>query len=150
MFNGRATENSTDHLKSESFWGGVSIGEFQESRGIPLQVPVALVQEALIYALHSVELDLQDEVLAYVEQGYDHVRSLDLPKINGANRLQTLFKRAVFARAKAEILPEFMTLSSREVHEKRDLVNQQKQLHAEATMAIRAIKGKTRGGVHFI
>lgn len=150
MFNGRETENSTDQLKSDSFWGGVSVGEFQESRGIPLQVPTALVKEALTYALHSVEIDLQDVVACYAEQGYDHVRELDLPRINGVNKLQTLFKRAVFARAKAEILPEFMTLSAREIHEKREVVNQQKQLHAEATMAIRAIKGKKRGGIHFI
>lgn len=150
MFNGRQTENSEQQITGGTFWGGVSVSEFQESRAIPLQIPLPLIKEALIYALHSVELDLQETAEHYRQSGIERVSDLDLPQINGSNRLQMLFKKAVFARAKAEILPEFATLSARELHENRNSVNEQKALHAEATMAIRAIKGKPRGGVHFI
>lgn len=150
MFNGRKSETSVDVIESDGFWGGVSVGDFQESRAIPLQIPLPLMKEALIYALHSVETDLKTETERYQSAGIEKVNDLDLPKINGKNHLQALFQKAVFARAKAELLPEFATISARELHEKRGDVSEQKQLQAEAVLAIRAIKGKKRGGVHFI
>lgn len=135
MFNGRKSEREGSLIECSPFWGELSTAEFVESRAIPLQIPQTLLNDALTYAVHSVEMDLSE---------------LELTGKFASERQQVLFKKAVFARAKAELLPEFQTLSSRELHENRNAISEQKQLLAEATMAIRAIKGKRRGGVHFI
>lgn len=150
MFNGRQSELSDEILQSDGFWGDISIEEFQKSRAIPLQIPFELVKEALIYAVLSLEIDLKEVEDNYKAQGIQHISELNSGKVNGINYPQQLYKKAVFARAKNELLPEFFTLSARQLHEKRDLVSEQKSLQAEAVMAIRALKGKTRGSVQLV
>uniref|UniRef100_UPI0036F488E1 head completion/stabilization protein n=1 Tax=Avibacterium paragallinarum TaxID=728 RepID=UPI0036F488E1 len=68
-------------------------------------------------------------------------------KLAGKTSLKRNIKKAVFARAKADLLPEFLTLSAREIHEGRELVQAQKSLLAESSFAIRRLKGKKRGKV---
>lgn len=150
MFNGRENQYSDEIIESTGFWGNVEIEEFQRARAIPLQVPLELTKSALIYAMQSVELDLAEVVEKYRVSGVSSVDDVDGDRINGETILQSLYKKAVFARAKHDLLPEFATLSARELHEKRDVIAEQKQLLSEATMAIRTIKGKRRGGVHLI
>lgn len=150
MFNGRETQYSDEEITSTSFWGNINIGEFQRQRAIPLQIPLEMIKSALIYAIQSVELDLDVLTVGYQEKGIESVEQLDGVKINGENRQQILYKKAVFARAKHDLLPEFATLSARELHEKRDVIAEQKELLAEATQVIRALKGKRRGSVHLI
>ncbi|MCT8824371.1 head completion/stabilization protein [Glaesserella parasuis] len=150
MFNGRETQYSDEIIRSTGFWGDITVADFQQQRGIPLQVPVELVKASLVYAMQSIELDLAEVEQAYLQQAVSSAADIAGTKINGENHVQTLYKKAVFARAKHDLLPEFATLSARELHEKRDVIAEQKQLLAEATMAIRALKGKRRGGVHLL
>lgn len=150
MFNGRETQYSDEIIRSTGFWGDIAVADFQQQRGIPLQVPVELVKASLVYAMQSIELDLAEVEQAYLQQAVSSAADIAGTKINGENHVQTLYKKAVFARAKHDLLPEFATLSARELHEKRDVIVEQKQLLAEATMAIRALKGKRRGGVHLL
>ncbi len=156
MFNGREQpELSPIIFGGEGFWGKISVADFQKQRAIPLQIPLSLIENALIYAIDSVELDLQDVEAFYRAKGYQYVEELPSPLVgsqNGqtANRMHRLYEKAVFARAKAELLPEFSTLSAREIHEARQSVTEQRQLEKEATMAIRAIKGKKRGSATLI
>ena len=150
MFNGRETQYSDEIIRSTGFWGDIAVADFQQQRSIPLQVPVELVKASLVYAMQSIELDLAEVEQAYLQQAVSSAADIAGTKINGENHVQTLYKKAVFARAKHDLLPEFATLSARELHEKRDVIAEQKQLLAEATMAIRALKGKRRGGVHLL
>lgn len=150
MLNGRDTQFSDEQIETDGFWGNLAIGEFQRTRGIPLQISLELTKSALIYAMQSVELDLIEVAQAQKEKGVLSVHEMSPALINGENHYQLLYKKAVFARAKHDLLPEFATLSARELHEKRDVIAEQKQLLSEATMAIRAIKGKRRAGVHLL
>lgn len=155
MFNGRNQPELSDSvLGSNGFWGEIKVGDFQKQRSIPLQIPLDLVENALVYAIDSVELDLLEVEQFYRDKGYQFVEQL--PSIlhtnstGTANRMHRLFEKAVFARAKAELLPEFTTLSAREIHEGREATSEQRTLEKEATMAIRAIKGKKRSSVALI
>ena len=150
MFNGRETQYSDEIIRSTGFWGDIAVADFQQQRSIPLQVPVELVKTSLVYAMRSIELELVEVEQAYLQQAVSSAADIAGTKINGENHVQTLYKKAVFARAKHDLLPEFATLSARELHEKRDVIAEQKQLLAETTMAIRALKGKRRGGVHLL
>lgn len=150
MFNGRDTQYSTEIIESTGFWGGIDVGEFQRQRAIPIQIPIEMVKAALVYAMQSIELDLASLTAKYQADGVQGVADLNGVKINGENSQQTLYKKAVFARAKHDLLPEFATLSSQELHEKRDVIEEQKQLLSECTFAIRTLKGKRRGSVQLI
>lgn len=150
MFNGRATEYSEKTIENDGFWGSIAISDFQKQRAIPLQIPEELIETALIYAMRSVMAELTGVEDSYRSKGIFHVKDIGGLQANGKNDTQILFEKAVFARAKSELLPEFATLSARELHEKRDTVSESKELLAECVMAIRAIKGKKRGSVHLL
>ena len=92
-------------------------------------------------------LDLAEVEENYRKSAVNSVREISTQQINGENYAETLYKKAVFARAKAELLQEFNTLSGREIHQNREYVSEQKSLLAEATHAIRTLKGKKRGSV---
>ncbi|MEH8109041.1 head completion/stabilization protein [Gallibacterium anatis] len=150
MLNGNVTEYQDETIESTGFWGNINIAEFQRQRAIPFQMPLEMMRAALVQAMQEMEIELADVVEKYQSDGYAYVEHVGGVRFDGDNFLQIQYKKAVFARAKADLLPEFMTLSAREVHENRDLVQERKALLTEAAMAVRAIKGKKRSGVWLI
>lgn len=147
MFNGRTVEYDDTTITNSGFWCDVSIEEFQKQRAIPFNLPNEMIKSALIAAMQGLNLDLQEVENNYRAKGVNDVEDVPGDLINGETYAQILYKKAVFARAKAELLPEFNTLSGREIHESRQYASEQKSLLAEATFAIRTLKGKKRGGV---
>ncbi|AAB09205.1 hypothetical protein [Haemophilus phage HP1] len=147
MFNGRTQDYDDTVITNNGFWSDIYVEEFQKQRAIPLQIPVEMVKAALVAAIQGVDLDLADVAESYRKSAVNSVTEISSPLINDENYAETLYKKAVFARAKAELLPEFNTLSGREIHQNRDYVTEQKSLLAEATHAIRTLKGKKRGSV---
>lgn len=147
MFNGRETEYDDITITNNGFWSDINVQEFQKQRAIPFQIPVEMIKASLVSAMQQVNLDLIDVVEQHKSNGVYSVVDIASETVGGENYAQTLYKKAVFARAKHELLPEFNTLSAREVHENRQYVEEQKSLLAEATHAIRVLKGKRRGSV---
>lgn len=147
MFSGSRVEYDDTTIESGGFWGNVSVAEFQKTRAIPLQIPFEMLRAVLIAAMQQLEIDLLEVEKRYRSSGLDTVADVAGNKINGDNFAVTLYKKALFARAKSDLLPEFATVSGREVHENRQYVGEQKSLLSEATFAIRTLKGKKRGGV---
>ncbi|HHF3363771.1 head completion/stabilization protein [Haemophilus haemolyticus] len=147
MFNGRTQDYDDTVITNNGFWSDIYVEEFQKQRAIPLQIPVEMVKAALVAAMQGVDLDLADVAENYRKSAVNSVTEISSPLINDENYAETLYKKAVFARAKAELLPEFNTLSGREIHQNREYVAEQKSLLAEATHAIRTLKGKKRGSV---
>lgn len=150
MFNGRETTFSDTVIPNTGFWQAINIADFQKERSIPFNIPIEAVKSALVTAMQELELDLAEVVKRYKKQGIHRVEDVAQRTINQQNYAEALYKKAVFARAKADLLPEFNTLSGRDIHQNRDYVSEQKSLLAEATRAIRTLKGKKRGSVHLI
>lgn len=137
-------------IESSGFWGSISVGEFQKTRTIPMQIPIEMVKTVLIHAMQALEIDLQDVEAKYRTEGWQTAAEVKGIIINGENIAQTSYKKAVFARAKADLLTEYSTINAREIHEGRDMVKEQKSLLSEATFAIRTLKEKKRGSVCLI
>lgn len=150
MFNGRTTEYDDISITNNGFWPDVNVQEFQKQRAIPLQIPLEMVKASLISAMQQVNLDLVEVEKKHLDKGIENAEQISVVTVGGENYAQTLYKKAVFARAKHELLPEFNTLSGREVHQNRQYAEEQKSLLAEATHAIRVLKGKKRGSVCLI
>lgn len=147
MFNGRTQDYDDTTITNSGFWCDITIDEFQKQRAIPLQIPVEMVKAALIAAMQGINIDLAEVEKNYRKSKINSVQEISAQRIDGENYAESLYKKAVFARAKAELLPEFNTLSGREIHQNREYVAEQKSLLAEATHAIRTLKGKKRGSV---
>jgi len=147
MFNGRTQDYDDTTITNSGFWCDITIDEFQKQRVIPLQIPVEMVKAALIAAMQGINIDLAEVEENYRKSKINSVQEISAQRIDGENYAESLYKKAVFARAKAELLPEFNTLSGREIHQNREYVAEQKSLLAEATHAIRTLKGKKRGSV---
>ncbi|WP_409500202.1 head completion/stabilization protein [Mannheimia glucosida] len=150
MFNGRTTEYDDISITNNGFWPDVNVQEFQKQRAIPLQIPLEMVKASLISAMQQVNLDLVEVEKKHLDNGIENAEQISVVTVGGENYAQTLYKKAVFARAKHELLPEFNTLSGREVHQNRQYAEEQKSLLAEATHAIRVLKDKKRGSVCLI
>ena len=147
MFNGRTQDYDDTTITNSGFWCDITIDEFQKQRAIPLHIPVEMVKAALIAAMQVINIDLAEVEENYRKSKINSVQEISAQRIDGENYAESLYKKAVFARAKAELLPEFNTLSGREIHQNREYVAEQKSLLAEATHAIRTLKGKKRGSV---
>lgn len=147
MFNGRTQDYDDTTITNNGFWCDITIDEFQKQRAIPLQIPVEMVKAVLIAAMQGINIDLAEVEENYRKSKINSVQEISAQRIDGENYAESLYKKAVFARAKAELLPEFNTLSGREIHQNREYVAEQKSLLAEATHAIRTLKGKKRGSV---
>ncbi|MBN6067869.1 head completion/stabilization protein [Aggregatibacter actinomycetemcomitans] len=150
MFNGRTQEYDDTTITNSGFWSDIEIAEFQKQRAIPLQITNEMLKSVLIAAMQGVNIDLQSVEQYYKGIGINSAAQISADRINGENYAETLYKKAVFARAKAELLPEFNVLSSREIHTNREYADEQRSLLAEATHAIRTLKGKKRGSVWLI
>ena len=103
MFNGRSTTQTEEQIENNGFWPDISIDEFQRQRAIPLQIPQEMVTAALIAAMHGLALDLAEVEQAYKQQGISCTEDIYASLINGENSVQALYKKAVFARAKADL-----------------------------------------------
>ena len=147
MFNGRTQDYDDTTITNSGFWCDITIDKFQKQRAIPLQIPVEMVKAALIAAMQGINIDLAEVEENYRKSKINSVQEISAQRIDGENYAESLYKKAVFARAKAALLPEFNTLSGREIHQNREYVAEQKSLLAEATHAIRTLKGKKRGSV---
>jgi len=147
MFNGRTQDYDDTTITNSGFWCDITIDEFQKQRAIPLQIPVEMVKAALIAAMQGINIDLAEVEENYRKSKINSVQEISAQRIDGENYAESLYKKALFSRAKAELLPEFNTLSGREIHQNREYVAEQKSLLAEATHAIRTLKGKKRGSV---
>lgn len=150
MLNGRTTDYSNETIENDGFWGSIVIADFQRQRAIPLQIPLDLIRTVLVGAMQNLTLDLAEVEQRYRAEGFTYASEIPGTKINGENAMQTLYKKAVFARAKHDLLPEFATMSARDLHEKRDVIEEQKQLLTESVHAVRTLKGKKRGTVWMI
>ena len=67
--------------------------------------------------------------------------------MGGLNSLCAQYMKAVFARAKADLLGEFATVGRRETHPGQESMETRAGLLAEASVVIRRMKGLKRATV---
>lgn len=132
------------------FWPDLNLGEFQKQRAIPPHMDGATAVQALLAAVGEVNKSLAGYVEQQQAKGYD--AALDVPgaTVDGENQLTAQYKKAVYARTKADLLGEFASIGRRETHPGQESNETRESLIAESTLVIRNIKGKSRVGVSLI
>lgn len=147
MFSGKTADYQDRVIKNVPFWPDINAGEFEEARQIPASIANSTVISALLTAIGSVNHDLSAWV---AEQSYATAGEVPGPSCEGINALTESYKKAVYARAKADLLPEFATVGRRETSPGKESQESVDGLRAEAAQVIRQITGLSRATVRLL
>ncbi|PMJ92853.1 head completion/stabilization protein [Vibrio sp. 10N.261.55.A7] len=153
MFNGSGSDYQDTTITNDGFWPDLNVGDFERRRGTPPAQDDDRIAFALTNAISSCNIDLTRLKQRYVEAGHDKAENIPAyPMIELKNQVVIQYEAAVFARAKADLLPDFSTVTTRKegdhLAERADETKQ--ELLAECTRIIRNMYGKGRASVALI
>jgi len=151
MFNGKADNGHQDTvIENDGFWPNLNAGDFEKRRGVPMDMDKESIAYSVAAAIAQINIELAYVKASYQAEGTAKASEVaGQPKIGDKNLLVILYEKAVFARTKSELLPEFSTTQMRDAGENvaNSQVETSDQLLAESQQHIRAIKGKGRTGI---
>ncbi|MDU4281057.1 MAG: head completion/stabilization protein [Klebsiella pneumoniae] len=144
MFSGNPIDFDDTRLTNDGFWPDLSVKDFQSQRTIPADIDVATIRQALLTAAGEINDDLVNVADRYRDVGYASAGEVPGIEIDGENLLCARYCKAVYARAKADLMGEFATIGRRESHPGQESDETRSSLIAESTLAVRRIKGLRR------
>ncbi|HFV9291865.1 TPA: head completion/stabilization protein [Serratia fonticola] len=137
-------------LTNDGFWPDLQLADFQRQRQIPPSIDAGTVSQAMLTAVAEANRSLAAFAAQQQRKGYATAADVPGPVMDGENALTAQYKKAVYARAKADLMGEFAAISRREDNTNQDAPQTKATLLAEAAFVIRAIKGRKRVGVHLV
>lgn len=148
-FSGKEVDYTDEVITNgDPFWPELNLSEFQRLRKLPVDLPAETALNALLASIAEVNTDLADVVRKH--QGSGHQTAQDVPGARARNETQLTaqYKKAVYARAKADLMGEFQTIGRRETLPGQEGDDTRASLLAEAALVIRNMKGFGRVGVY--
>ncbi|UQX61611.1 head completion/stabilization protein [Citrobacter sp. XT1-2-2] len=141
MFSGKPLDYQDEPLTNNGFWPDLNLKDFQAQRSLPADIDADTISQALLAAVAEVNAELENVEASWKAKG--HTLAADVPgvKMGGLNSLCAQYMKAVFARAKADLLGEFATVGRRETHPGQESMETRAGLLAEASVVIRRITG---------
>lgn len=157
MFAGKDIDYSAATIRNDGFWPDVAVSDFERRRALPADLDQQTTGAALLAAVSEINLQLAKHQSALQAKGYTTAVEVPGPSLEdgsntGSNALTEQYLAAVFARAKAALLPEFASVTERAAanNQVERSPDQRAQLLAESQQLVRSIKGKHRAGVSLI
>ncbi|TNI45088.1 head completion/stabilization protein [Aeromonas veronii] len=157
MFAGKDIDYSAATIRNDGFWPDVAVADFERRRALPADLDPQTTGAALLAAISEINLQLAMRQAALMAEGYASAAEVPGPSLEGgsnagSNALIEQYLAAVFARAKAALLPEFASVTERPAANNlaERAPEQRAQLLAESQQQVRSIKGKHRAGVSLI
>lgn len=144
------TDFQHDTLTNDGFWPDVNLADFQQNRSIPVDIPADLIKGALLAAVNEVNDALKVVRNRHQAQGVLSAKDVKGPAFGDINALCAQYQKAVFARAKADLMGEFTSLSHKGQFPNQEGRETRDTLLAEASVVMRNIKGRKRVGVHLL
>lgn len=133
-----------------AFWPDLNLAEFQESRTIPPDTPAKTAGLAVLAAIAEVNDTLTPVVDYWTARACTRAANVAGAKMGSENQLTAQYKKAVYARAKADLMGEFATVGRRETHPGQESNDSRTALLAEAAFVMRNMLQLPRVGVHLI
>lgn len=144
MFSGTSIDFDDAILTNDGFWPDLSVKDFQSQRTIPADIDAATIRQALLTAAGEINDDLVKVAAKYQGDGYTRAEAVPGVEIDGENLLCARYRKAVYARAKADLMGEFASIGRRESHPGQESDETRSSLIAESTLTVRRIKGLKR------
>lgn len=145
-FSGKPNAPVEQIIENDGFWPDLSMAEFQKGYRLPGEYLADMLAADLTMAMHEVNLDLAKLKARWQDVGVSNVESADSTVLPERTFQVSLYKRAVYTRAKASLLTQFATVTRREV-----AVNTGKEAPERADTyltfsqgAVRALQGRSR------
>ncbi|EEX1963048.1 head completion/stabilization protein [Escherichia coli] len=159
MFDGKSISYQQGIIRNDGFWPDINAGDFEKSRTIPAVTSHDTVLNALLCAITEINAELESRKENYQRQGYQSAEDIPgyqavTPGDDGQQEIRThiaaLYIRAVYARAKADLIPEAVSVGRRDGLPSQEATETRRSLLTEAAMAIRALTGRRRASVCLI
>ncbi|WP_373963105.1 head completion/stabilization protein [Kosakonia sacchari] len=147
MFSGKPIDYQDVALTNDGFWPDLNLADFQAQRALPPDMDASTIASALLAAVMEVNADLSPVVIKHQAAGHQQAADVPGPVMDGVNGLCAQYTKAVFARAKADLLGEMATIGRRETHPGQESEETRAGLLAESSVTIRHMKGLKRATV---
>lgn len=165
MYSSKSTDYQTATITNNGFWPDIAAGEFEEVRAIPTRISHESVRDALLTAVSNINNRLGELQRRYQSLGYTSAGDVPAPHVvtfaqgstdtgqeatTGRNAVEALYIKAVYAQAKADLMPEFSTTGMKDVWPGENAPDARRGLLTESAMAIRTLIGAPRASVGLI
>ncbi|AVY98068.1 head completion protein [Lelliottia sp. WB101] len=150
-FSGRGIEYQNVPVKNGiSFWPDLNLAEFQKQRALPPNMDNSVMVIALLASVKEINDALGDVVRTHSAKGYATAKDVPGASAGDENELTAQYKKAVYARAKADLMGEFQTIGRRDTIPGQEGSDTRESLLAEASLVLRNMQGYGRVGIYKI
>ncbi|OCG63810.1 hypothetical protein A9G48_04960 [Gilliamella sp. wkB18] len=150
MFSGQTFSQSDTVIQNDGFWPDLNLSEFQIERAMSPNINNQLLRDAIVSAVVEINLTLEQYKNKQMANGITSAENCGVVSVGGVSSTVIIYKKAVFARAKADLLGEFVSIASRDDKIGESQKEMKTALLAESTREIRKLLGLRRCGVALI
>ncbi|WPN24076.1 head completion/stabilization protein [Pseudomonas marginalis] len=145
-FSGKPTTLVELAIENDGFWPNLDVAEFQKGYRLPAEYLVELLTAELTTAMTEVNADLAELKARWQGLGVSNIESADTRVLPARTFQAATYKRAVYCRAKASLLPQFVTIVRRESAENlgKELPDRPETFLAFSQQAVRSLQGRGR------
>jgi hypothetical protein len=145
-FSGKPTTFVEQAIENDGFWPNLSLAEFQKGYRLPAEYLVDMLATDLTTAMVEVNADLAKLKAQWSVAGVSSVESADPMVLPERTFHAATYKRAVYCRAKASLLPQFASVVRRESAENLGKEEpERKETFLEfSQQAVRSLQGRGR------
>ena len=150
MFSGQDFSQQKVIIKNDRFWPDLDLSEFQVERAMSPNINDRLLRDAIVSAVVEINLTLEQYKNTQISKGINRASDCGVVSVDGTSSTVIIYKKAVFARAKADLIGEFVSIASRDDKLGESQKEMKATLLAESTREIRKLLGLRRCGVALI
>lgn len=145
-FSGKPTTLVELAIENDGFWPSLDVAEFQKGYRLPAEYLVELLTAELTTAMTEVNRDLATCKARWQNQGVTTLESADPMVLPERTFQAATYKRAVYCRAKASLLPQFVTIVRRDSAENlgKESPDRPETFLAFSQQAVRSLQGRGR------
>lgn len=150
MFSGQDFKQSDIYIKNDGFWPDLDLSDFMIERSMSPNINQQLIRDALVSAVVEINLTLEQYKKTHISNGVNTASKCGVVSVDDISSTVIIYKKAVFARAKADLVGEFVSIASRDDKIGENQKEMKAALLAESTRELRKLLGLRRCGVALI
>lgn len=145
-FSGNPSKYAEQQIENDGFWPALSLAEFQKAYRLPGEYLVETLVDGLITAMIDVNNDLAKCKAKWQVAGVSSLKSADPMVLPERTFQAATYTRAVYCRAKANLLPQFASITRRESAENtgKEAPERVETFLAFSQQCVRSLQGRGR------